>query len=47
LKKLGELKFTFGTLDRGGYAEIKGKNVTLDSERFNAAGSMVDFATNN
>lgn len=46
LKKLSEMKFIFGSLDRGGIAEIKGKNVTLDSGRFSSQGVKLGFATN-
>ena len=46
LKKLKELKFRFSSLNNRGIAEIKGKNVTLDSERFNGEGAMLTFATN-
>ena len=45
LKMLGELKFKFGSLDRGGYAEIKKKEVTLDSSRFSARGGKLVFVT--
>jgi hypothetical protein len=46
LKKLDELKFKFGSLDKGGIAEINGRNVTLDSSRFGAQGATMAFATN-
>jgi hypothetical protein len=46
MKKLRELKFTFGTVDKNSIAKIDGKNVTLDSQRFGAAGATFDFATN-
>ena len=45
LKKLEELKFKFGSLDNEGIADLKGKNVTLDSGRFAARGSNLPFAT--
>jgi hypothetical protein len=46
LKKLGELKFTFGSLEKGGIAAIKGRNVTLDSSRFTAQGGTLTFVAN-
>jgi hypothetical protein len=46
LSELDKLQFEFGTLDNDGIAEIKGKKVTLDNNRFSSAGSIVGFATN-
>jgi RHS repeat-associated protein len=46
MKKLRELKFISGTVNKGDIAKIDGNKVTVDSGRFSEAGATLGFASN-